>query len=116
MELYPQMANALRSVLPIAKPRSPRIYAPGGTGRKITRISHSREFFEGAGKWALLFSLFLAAMVQIIFKLNKRNRGLNIQQIQFSEDIFREFAQRGIAGNLFLEAPGSPADGCFPHP
>ena len=45
MTLYGEKYRALRPVLQIAMPRSPRIYAPGGTMHVVPR-SNNREVYS----------------------------------------------------------------------
>jgi hypothetical protein len=47
MILYGERENAVRPVLQIAMPRSPRIYAPGGTMHVVARCNN-REFYFNA--------------------------------------------------------------------
>ena len=44
MTLFGERENAVRPVLQIAMPRSPRIYAPGGAMHVVTRCNN-REFY-----------------------------------------------------------------------
>ena len=49
------------------------------------------------------------------FRRSDEGRGLNIQQSQFSEDIFQGFSEREVPGNLLLKPPGGLSYRCFFH-